>query len=73
MKFDAQTLLWIALLLPSITLHEFMHGWAAYKMGDPTAYAARARRVDVYGDGLAAQRIVGVLLEGRMRTAPFGG
>lgn len=37
MKFDAQTLLWIAMLLPSITFHEFMHGYAAYKLGDPTA------------------------------------
>jgi Zn-dependent protease len=24
-------------LIPSITFHEFMHGWAAYKLGDPTA------------------------------------
>lgn len=32
-----QTLLWLALLLPSITFHEYMHGWAAYKLGDPTA------------------------------------
>lgn len=37
MKFDAQTLLWIAMLLPSITFHEVMHGYAAYKLGDPTA------------------------------------
>jgi Zn-dependent protease len=25
------------MLIPSITFHEFMHGWAAYKLGDPTA------------------------------------
>ncbi|PKQ16002.1 MAG: site-2 protease family protein [Actinobacteria bacterium HGW-Actinobacteria-7] len=37
MKFDAQTLVLIALLLPSITFHEFMHGYAAYRLGDPTA------------------------------------
>jgi len=36
-KFDAQTLIWIALLLPSITFHEFMHGYAAFRLGDPTA------------------------------------
>jgi Zn-dependent protease len=24
-------------LIPSITFHEFMHGWAAYQLGDPTA------------------------------------
>lgn len=27
----------LAMLIPSITVHEFMHGWAAYKLGDPTA------------------------------------
>jgi Zn-dependent protease len=32
-----QTILWLLLLLPSITFHEYMHGWAAYKLGDPTA------------------------------------
>jgi Zn-dependent protease len=30
-------ILWFVLLIPSITFHEFMHGWAAYKLGDPTA------------------------------------
>jgi Zn-dependent protease len=35
--FNPQTLLWIALLIPSITFHEFMHGYAAYRLGDPTA------------------------------------
>lgn len=30
------------LLLVSITIHEFSHGWAAYKLGDPTAkYSGR--------------------------------
>jgi Zn-dependent protease len=27
----------LVMLIPSITVHEFMHGWAAYKLGDPTA------------------------------------
>lgn len=37
MKFDIQTVLWLVLLLPSITFHEYMHGYAAYRLGDPTA------------------------------------
>lgn len=37
MSSGIQTILWLLLLLPSITFHEFMHGWAAYKLGDPTA------------------------------------
>lgn len=37
MRFDPQTLIWLALLIPSITFHEFMHGFAAHKLGDPTA------------------------------------
>lgn len=37
MGFNPQILVWIALLIPSITFHEFMHGYAAYKLGDPTA------------------------------------
>jgi len=32
-----QILLHLALLIPSITLHEFAHGYAAYRLGDPTA------------------------------------
>lgn len=36
------TLLSIFILLFSVALHESAHGWAAYKMGDPTAkYAGR--------------------------------
>jgi Zn-dependent protease len=27
----------LVLLIPSITFHEFMHGYAAYRLGDPTA------------------------------------
>jgi len=32
-----QTILWLVLLIPSITIHEFAHGYAAYRLGDPTA------------------------------------
>jgi Zn-dependent protease len=31
------SVIWLVMLIPSITFHEFMHGWAAYKLGDPTA------------------------------------
>ena len=37
MNFSLPLLVWLAMLIPSITFHEFMHGWAAYKLGDPTA------------------------------------
>lgn len=37
MRLDLQTIIWLALLIPSITLHEFMHGYAAFRLGDPTA------------------------------------
>lgn len=55
MKFDMMTLVWIALLLPSITFHEYMHGYAAYKLGDPTAKNAGRlslnplRHIDPFG------------------------
>jgi Zn-dependent protease len=32
-----QSVVWFILLIPSITFHEFMHGFAAYRLGDPTA------------------------------------
>jgi Zn-dependent protease len=32
-----RTIIWLALLIPSITAHEFMHAYAAYRLGDPTA------------------------------------
>lgn len=31
-------ILWYAVFLLSVTFHEFAHSWAAYKMGDMTAY-----------------------------------
>lgn len=37
MSSTRETLIWLALLLPSITFHEYMHGYAAYRLGDPTA------------------------------------
>jgi len=55
LKFDMMTLVWIALLLPSITFHEYMHGYAAYKLGDPTAKNAGRlslnplRHIDPFG------------------------
>ncbi len=44
---------------------------ASRLLSDPAAYSAMARRVDVYGDGLASTRIAEVILEGRMTTPPF--
>ena len=38
---------------------------------DETAYARMARKVFVYGDGLAAQRITEVLVDGRLTTPEF--
>lgn len=37
MGFSTETIIWLLLLIPSITFHEFMHGYAAYRLGDPTA------------------------------------
>jgi Zn-dependent protease len=34
---DRDTIVWLLLLIPSITAHEFMHAYAAYRLGDPTA------------------------------------
>jgi Zn-dependent protease len=34
-----QVLISLFVVLFAITIHEASHGWAAYKMGDPTAYA----------------------------------
>lgn len=40
-------------------------------LDDPDAYAEMARPRNIYGDGLAAERIADVLLEGRLRRAAF--
>ncbi len=37
MNLSPQTIVMLVLLIPSITFHEFMHGYAAYRLGDPTA------------------------------------
>ncbi|MBU1119695.1 site-2 protease family protein [Patescibacteria group bacterium] len=41
---NSDTIYWIILAVPTIliasTVHEYAHGWAAYKLGDPTAKAA---------------------------------
>ncbi len=44
---------------------------ASRLLSDPAAYAAMAREVNVYGDGLASARIAEVLLDGVMSTRPF--
>lgn len=55
MRFGVETLIWLALLLPSITFHEYMHGFAAYRLGDPTAKNAGRlslnplRHIDPFG------------------------
>jgi Zn-dependent protease len=40
---SSDTIYWIIVAVPSIliasTIHEYAHGWAAYKLGDPTAKA----------------------------------
>jgi Zn-dependent protease len=36
-NFSIETTLWLILLIPSITIHEFAHGYAAFRLGDPTA------------------------------------
>lgn len=35
-----QTVLFIVPILLALTVHEYAHGWVAYKLGDPTAKAA---------------------------------
>ncbi len=41
---STETIYWIILAVPTIliasTVHEYAHGWVAYKLGDPTAKAA---------------------------------
>ncbi len=44
---------------------------ASRLLSDPVAYRRMARRVCVYGDGRAAERICQVLLSGRMHCEPF--
>ena len=41
---NSETIYWILFAVPTIliasTVHEYAHGWAAFKLGDPTAKAA---------------------------------
>ncbi|MDP6354088.1 MAG: site-2 protease family protein [Planctomycetota bacterium] len=38
MEFITHGLVWYINLLLAVTLHEAAHAWAAYRLGDPTAY-----------------------------------
>lgn len=53
------------------TQRERIVGEACRLLSDPAAYAAMTREVNVYGDGLAADRITEVILDGRMVTPAF--
>jgi UDP-N-acetylglucosamine 2-epimerase (non-hydrolysing) len=44
---------------------------ASRLLSDPAAYSAMTRKVNVYGDGLAAARIAEVIVDGGMTTPPF--
>lgn len=44
---------------------------ASRLLGDPSAYDAAARKVNVYGDGHASERIAEVLVDGAMRMPAF--
>jgi Zn-dependent protease len=63
-----QGVLAFVLLIPSITFHEFMHGYAAYRLGDPTAKNAGRltmnpiKSIDPFGSILLP--LVGVLAGG---------
>lgn len=56
----------VILLIPSIVLHEMGHGFAAYKLGDPTAKNAGrlsfnpARHVDLFGSIILPLALVAV-------------
>lgn len=53
------------------TARERIVAEASALLSDPSAYAAMAREVNVYGDGLAANRIAEVVINGKMTTQPF--
>jgi len=38
MDWLIETLIWLPAILVGVTFHEFAHGWAAYRLGDPTPY-----------------------------------
>ncbi len=53
------------------TARERIVSEASRLLSDPSAYAAMAREVNVYGDGQAVDRIVEVVIDGKMTTPPF--
>jgi Zn-dependent protease len=73
-----QGVLWFALLIPSITFHEFMHGWAAYKLGDPTAKNAGRltlnpiKSIDPFGSILLPLLMLSPILYGAPPGPIFG-
>ncbi len=40
MNMVIETLYWVIPILFAITIHEYAHGWVAYRLGDPTAKLA---------------------------------
>jgi len=38
MDWLIETLIWLPAILVGVTFHEFAHGWAAHRLGDPTPY-----------------------------------
>ena len=67
------------MLIPSITFHEFMHGWAAYKLGDPTAKNAGRltlnpiKSIDPFGSILLplAAFLLGGMIFGYAKPVPY--
>jgi Zn-dependent protease len=73
------SLIVLVLLIPSITFHEFMHGWAAYKLGDPTAKDAGRltlnpiKSIDPFGSILLPIMgfLAGGMIFGYARPVPY--
>jgi Zn-dependent protease len=67
----------VLIFFPSVILHEYAHGWMAYKLGDPTARAAGRltlnplRHIDPVGTLLIPGILMGMRLLG-MPTYVFG-
>lgn len=79
MNVSLTSLLWFVMLIPSITFHEFMHGWAAYKLGDPTAKNAGRltlnpiKSIDPFGSILLplAGLLFGGVIFGYAKPVPY--
>jgi Zn-dependent protease len=73
------SLLVLVLLIPSITFHEFMHGWAAYRLGDPTAKDAGRltlnpiKSIDLFGSVLLPIMgfLAGGMIFGYAKPVPY--